>query len=126
SGTGSEYCVGRLEADINSELMDISSWRKLDHPVLSTADLPGESGPGHNSFVTDEMGNLLIVYHSRPDSHSYKECGSYSKDPLYDPCRHTRIKRVVFSSDRTPVINLLPDAEIRKGLEEVTAAVTVN
>lgn len=126
SGTGSEYCVGRLEADINSDFMDISSWRKLDHPVLSTADLPGESGPGHNSFVTDEMGNLLIVYHSRPDSHSYKECGSYSKDPLYDPCRHTRIKRVVFSSDRTPVINLLPDAEIRKGLEEVTAAVTVN
>ena len=35
SGTGSEYCVGRLEADINADLMDIKSWKKLISPVLS-------------------------------------------------------------------------------------------
>ncbi|MBQ6034162.1 MAG: family 43 glycosylhydrolase, partial [Ruminococcus sp.] len=56
SGTGSEYCVGRLEADIDSNLMDTKSWKKLTEPVLSTADVKGKSGPGHNSFVTDEKG----------------------------------------------------------------------
>ncbi|MBP0966119.1 MAG: family 43 glycosylhydrolase, partial [Oscillospiraceae bacterium] len=54
SGTGSEYCVGRMEASANADLMDIKSWTKQKTPVLSSADVPGESGPGHNSFVTDE------------------------------------------------------------------------
>ena len=31
SGTGSEYCVGRMEADINSDLMNISNWKKYPH-----------------------------------------------------------------------------------------------
>ena len=44
SGTGSEYCVGRMEADINSDLMNINSWKKLSSPVLQTADLSGQSG----------------------------------------------------------------------------------
>lgn len=105
SGTGSEYCVGRLEADADADLMDVSSWRKLDKPVLSTKDVSGESGPGHNCFVTDENGDLLIVYHARPESHSTGDCGTYSKDPLYDPCRHTRVKQVTFTADGTPLID---------------------
>ena len=55
SGTGSEYCVGRMWADENADLMNAASWHKEKNAVLSTADLDGESGPGHNSFVTDEM-----------------------------------------------------------------------
>ena len=45
SGTGSEYCVGRLEADINADLMNIKNWTKLNKPVLQTSDLTGMSGP---------------------------------------------------------------------------------
>lgn len=112
SGTGSEYCVGRLEADINSDLMNTNSWKKLSSPVLSTADVKGCAGPGHNCFVRDEKGNLLIVYHARPDSHSSQACGTYNKDPLYDPCRHTRIKRVAFDGNGAPVINLSDEAEL--------------
>jgi len=112
SGTGSEYCVGRLEADINSDLMNTNSWKKLSSPVLSTADVKGCAGPGHNCFVRDEKGNLLIVYHARPDSHSSQACGTYNKDPLYDPCRHTRIKRVAFDGSGAPVINLSDEAEL--------------
>lgn len=104
SGTGSEYCVGRLEADINSDLMNASSWTKLSYPVLSTGDLTNAAGPGHNCFVTDENGDLLFVYHARPSSHSSKSCGTYNSDPLYDPCRHTRIKKVEFDVYGVPVI----------------------
>lgn len=125
SGTGSEYCVGRLEADINSDLMDTKSWKKLGSPVLSTADVKGCAGPGHNSFVRDELGNLLIVYHARPDSHSSGNCGSYNKDPLYDPCRHTRIKRVAFDGNGDPVINLGDEAELAGKNKAVTAKVVV-
>ncbi len=125
SGTGSEYCVGRLEADINSDLMDTSSWKKLSSPVLQTSDLKDQSGPGHNSFVTDEKGNLLIVYHARPASHASQGCGTYNKDPLYDPCRHTRIKRVCFDGNGTPVLDLSDDAEISPTNKSVTATVTV-
>ena len=125
SGTGSEYCVGRLEADINSNLMNPSSWKKLSSPVLSTADVKGCAGPGHNSFVRDELGNLLIVYHARPDTHSSGNCGTYNKDPLYDPCRHTRIKRVAFDGNGAPVINLNDEAELSENNKNVTAKFVV-
>lgn len=125
SGTGSEYCVGRLEADINSDLMDTKSWKKLSYPVLSTADLDGASGPGHNSFVTDEYGDLLIVYHARPAEHASQKCGTYNKDPLYDPCRHTRIKRVIFDANGDPVINLRDEEELAERFKRITATVIV-
>lgn len=92
SGTGSEYCIGLLWADINSDLMKNDSWTKKSTPVLSTEDLKDEAGPGHNCFVTDENGRLLLVYHARPSEHFNKKCGSYCEEPLYDPCRHARIK----------------------------------
>ena len=125
SGTGSEYCVGRLQADINSNLMDISSWTKLKEPVLQTADLKDQSGPGHNCFVRNEKGDLLIVYHARPANHASQGCGTYNKDPLYDPCRHTRIKRVCFDGNGDPIINLSDEAEVSPVNKEIKAVVTV-
>ena len=125
SGTGSEYCVGRMEADINSDLMNINSWKKLSSPVLQTADLSGQSGPGHNCFVRDEKENLLIVYHARPSSHSDQKCGTYNKDPLYDPCRHTRIKRVAFDGNGDPVINLSDEAELAPQNKDITVRIVV-
>lgn len=104
SGTGEEYCMGMLWADIDCDPMDISSWHKNPSPVLSTSDLEGEAGPGHNSFVIDENGKQLIVYHARPSSHLEKKCGTYCEESLYDPCRHARIREVTFDSDGFPVI----------------------
>lgn len=104
SGTGEEYCVGIVWADINSDLLDPSSWTKLDRPILSTQDLTGEVGPGHNSFVVDENGKQLMVYHARPASHLTKECGTYCDETLYDPCRHARIKEITFDQNNMPVI----------------------
>lgn len=126
SGTGSEYCVGRLEANIDSDLMNISSWRKITSPVLQTSDLNGPTGPGHNSFVTDENGDLLLVYHARPASHDSKECGTYCSEPLYDPCRHTRIKRVFFDKNNVPVINMNSQKELASAHRTVTAVINID
>ncbi len=104
SGTGSEYCIGRLSADTDADLMNPENWHKLPRPVLSTEDLTGESGPGHNSFVTDENGDLLLVYHARPASHLDGKCGTFTDDPLYDPCRHARIRKVRFDENGTPLL----------------------
>lgn len=104
SGTGEEYCMGMLWADADANLMDINSWTKLDKPILSTVDLIDEVGPGHNSFVVDENGNQLIVYHARPCSHLKKACGTYCDESLYDPCRHARIKQIEFDADNMPII----------------------
>ena len=82
SGTGAEYCVGKVYADRNADLMDINSWTKCTEPALQTSDLVGEAGPGHNSFVVDENGNQLLVYHARPTSHFEKNCGTYCDEPL--------------------------------------------
>ena len=104
SGTGAEYCMGQLYADTDSDLMDVNSWTKLPHPVLETKDLTDEAGPGHNSFVTDENGDLLLVYHSRPASHLEGKCGTFMEESLYDPCRHARIKKVHFNEKGEPVL----------------------
>ena len=104
SGTGEEYCMGMLYADINADLMNISSWKKLPHPVLETKDLIDEAGPGHNSFVVDEKGKLLLIYHARPVSHAEKKCGTFCDEVLYDPCRHARIKAVKFYENNIPIL----------------------
>ena len=104
SGTGAEYCMGVLRAESNSDLMNSASWKKSKLPVLETKDLPGEAGPGHNSFVTDEEGKLLLVYHSRPESHLEKKCGTFFEESLYDPCRHARIREVYFDENNVPKI----------------------
>ena len=104
SGTGAEYCMGYLWADNGADLMKADSWHKTTSPVLSTKDLTGEVGPGHNSFVYDEEGSLLLVYHARPESHLTKECGTYDDESLYDPCRHARIRYVSFDEKGFPVV----------------------
>lgn len=104
SGTGAEYCMGYLWADNDADLMKSASWHKKTSPILSTKDLTGEVGPGHNSFVYDEEGDLLLVYHARPESHLTKECGTYDDESLYDPCRHARIRYVSFDEKGFPLL----------------------
>lgn len=104
SGTGAEYCMGMLFADADSDLMKNENWTKISEPVLETKDLIGEAGPGHNSFVVDEKGDLLLIYHARPESHLKGECGSFCEESLYDPCRHARIRKVRFDENGVPFL----------------------
>ncbi len=105
SATGPEYCIGLMYADKKSDLTDITNWTKLDTPLLTSADLEEEYGPGHNSFVKDENGDWVFVYHSRDEKCFKGECGFANHDPLYDPCRSARKRKVLWDEKGFPILN---------------------
>ncbi len=96
SATGACYCMGMMEADQNSDLLDRNSWKKSRFPVLETDYQREIFGPGHNSFTVAEDGlTPLSIYHAR----------DYEKiigDPLYDPNRHARVMVVKFDEVGKP------------------------
>ena len=105
SATGPEYCIGLMYADITADLMDKSSWTKLPYPLLTSDDLIGEYGPGHNCFVKDENGDWVFVYHSRSEECYTKACGFGMNDPLYDPCRSAHVRKVQWDDTGMPILN---------------------
>ena len=115
SATDYNYCIGMLEADCNANLLEQKSWKKYDHPFLTSEDLVEQCGPGHNSFTKDADENDILVYHARPFACSNGQDGKghYGKceyvnpgeDPLMDPCRHARIKKLHFDEQGVPVLN---------------------
>lgn len=105
SATGPEYCLGLMYADEKADLTDKSAWTKLDRPLLTSADLDGEYGPGHNSFVKDENGEWVFVYHSRDEICFSGKCGYSDGDPLYDPCRSARKRKVLWDENGFPILN---------------------
>ncbi|MBR6532036.1 MAG: family 43 glycosylhydrolase [Clostridia bacterium] len=105
SATGPEYCIGLMYADENADLTDVSNWTKLDRPLLTSDDIDGEYGPGHNCFVYDECRRLVLVYHSRGEECYKGECGYSHEDSLYDPCRSARTRFVQWDENGLPVLN---------------------
>ena len=91
--------------------------------------MDGEEGPGHNSFTVDQDGNVIFVYHARPTSHNDEMCGwdgensSYNSEPLNDPCRHARLKRVHWAEDGTPILKMTYDNELLEENQTVTLTV---
>ena len=96
SGTGPEYCVGVISAKEGSDLLKRDSWTKQNTPVLTSEDLHEEFGPGHNSFTKDKDGNDIFVYHARSLECFEGRCGYSENDPLHDPCRHARVRKIVW------------------------------
>lgn len=123
-GTGSEYAIGMCSAKNGENLLDIKNWTKSPYPLLTSRDVNGEEGPGHNSFTVDKDGNNIFVYHARPTSHNYQKCGKYNSDPLKDPCRHARLKRVHWAADGTPILKMTYENELLA--ENETISLTVN
>jgi len=88
SATDENYAVGLLWADMDSDLMNPSSWTKSREPVFRSCFEHSVYGPGHNSFTKSEDGkDDVLVYHAR----TYTEIVG---DPLWDPNRHTYMKKV--------------------------------
>lgn len=96
SATDENYAMGLLHADIDSELLEPTSWTKEKDPVMVSSEKTSEYGPGHNSFCVDEDGYDLLIYHARP----YK--GFNTDNPLYDHNRHARIQRLFWTNDGFP------------------------
>ena len=132
SGTGSEYAIGMMTANQGDDLLDLSKWTKNPYPLLTSRDVDGEEGPGHNSFTVDKDGNAIFVYHARPTSHNDKHCGwngteslHWNSDPLNDPCRHARLKRVHWATDGTPILKMTYENELTAENQEVSVQVVV-
>lgn len=126
SGTGPEYCVGLLSIDENADMLDASAWKKQAYPVLTSSDVPGEYGPGHNSFTEDEEGNPIFVYHARGEACYKDQCEWANQGPLYDPCRDARLKRVHWSADGAPILKMSYEEELAEENKTVTATITVS
>lgn len=132
SGTGSEYAIGMMSAKAGTDLLKIDNWTKSPYPLLTSRDVDGEEGPGHNSFTVDQDGNAIFVYHARPTSHNYEHCGwngtqstHYNDEPLNDPCRHARLKRVHWAADGTPILKMTYEDELLEANQNVTVKVTI-
>lgn len=125
AGTGPEYCVGLLSIDEDDDLLDAQAWEKQGYPVLTSSDVPGEYGPGHNSFTVDEDGNAIFVYHARGQQCYDKQCAWAKDGSLYDPCRDARLKRVHWASDGTPILKMSYAEELAEENKTVTATIKV-
>ena len=126
SATGVEYCMGVLSADENSDLMNPESWSKNPYPVLTSDDVPGEYGPGHNSFTIDENGNDVFVYHARSEECYEDKCDYASESPLYDPCRHARVRNVHWAADGTPILKMTSEQAVSSENKNIEATITVD
>jgi GH43 family beta-xylosidase len=100
SATDARYCMGLLTADADSDLLDRDSWVKSPDPIFVTNAETARYGPGHNSFTVAEDGVTdVLVYHAR----DYRDI---TGDPLYDPNRHTRVQRLYWHPDGTPLFGV--------------------
>ena len=96
SATDENYCMGLIYADDNADLLDPSSWTKVQEPVFATDESVKMFGPGHNSFTQTPDGKDVLVYHCR----QYTEIEG---DPLWNPDRHTFVKHVKWDDNGMPV-----------------------
>jgi GH43 family beta-xylosidase len=100
SATDARYCVGLLTADARADLLRPASWVKTPDPVFATSVETRQYGPGHNSFTVAEDGVTdVLVYHAR----DYRDIVG---DPLYDPNRHTRVQKLRWHADGTPLFGV--------------------
>ena len=93
SGTGPEYAMGMLTADLDADLLDAASWSKSPNPVFTTNAETHMYGPGHNSFTKaeDDVTDVM-VYHVR----NYTEIVG---DPLYEPNRQACAKTISWGAE---------------------------
>jgi len=103
------YALGLLTASTESNLLDPGSWTKSVTPVLTFYSVAGEYGPGHNSFFTNEEGELMIAYHGETDIRETLRCDG--------------IRRVHFRKDGTPYFGMAACEDLIE--ETVTTCVIV-
>jgi GH43 family beta-xylosidase len=98
SATDARYCMGMLTARDDANIMDAAAWTKSPVPVFQTSAANRIYGPGHNSFIVDERGRDMLVFHAR----DYEKING---DPLFDPNRHTRVQPIRYRADGTPIFD---------------------
>jgi GH43 family beta-xylosidase len=105
SEVGPTYAAGLLHAPLGADLADPGVWTRTMPPALSSAPGIGQWGPGHNTFVTDDDGQTLLVYHAMSS--------------LDDRERHTGVRPVHWAADGRPVLDMTPDEEVAPSCRRV-------
>lgn len=109
---GYSYVIGMLTAALGSDLLDPNSWVKNNAPVMSYVS--GVFGPGHNSFYTDEDGNLMVSFHG--EENLVGDGGP----------RCTGIRRVHFDVEGSPRFDMTPAQDLNPAHTEVETTVLVS
>ncbi|MEJ6951771.1 family 43 glycosylhydrolase [Natronospora cellulosivora (SeqCode)] len=104
------YVVGLLTTEVDADLMDPSNWTKTNYPLLTSRSVPGEYGPGHNSYVIDDEGDIWNAYHARPG---------------VDAPRCSGLRRVHFDIDGYPRLDLTEDKDLNKDIAEVSIDIVI-
>lgn len=104
------YCVGLLTAEPGADLLNPESWTKNNYPLLTSRNVPGEFGPGHNAYVIDDEGLIWNTYHARPG---------------VDGPRSSGIRRVHFDIDGYPVLDLTEEKDLNPDLKNVSTKLIV-
>ncbi len=105
------YTLGLLTVDEEKDLTQVENWHKAMCPVLHFHNTAGRFGAGHNSFFTDEDGNMMIAYHAEPEITSSLRC--------------TGMNRVHFDSNGRPRFDMMPQEDLKEELAEVTMQVCI-
>lgn len=106
----STYVVGLLSMDEGKDPLDLANWTKENYPLLTSRSVPGEFGPGHNAYVTDEDGLTWNTYHARPGVNGPRSSG---------------IRRVHFNCEDFPVLDLTEEMDLDPKLKWVKTCVVV-
>lgn len=115
TGMADLYDLGILHAKAGSNLLDPAAWDWLPYPVLTKESVPGEYGPGHNSFVVDhETGDDMMVYHAVPHDENGKSLG-----------RKPAVRRVHWAATGLPYLEMTAERDLKPEFRNVTLTVTV-
>ncbi|MDE6640610.1 MAG: family 43 glycosylhydrolase [Acetatifactor sp.] len=104
------YVVGLLTAEKGGDLLDVHSWKKKNHPILTSRSVEGEFGTGHNAYVEDEDGTIWNTYHARPG---------------VDGVRSSGIRRVHFDIDGEPVLDLTEEKDLKEEYRTVSTKLVI-
>lgn len=109
------YCLGLLHAKCRTDLLQPENWDWLPYPVLTKESVPGQFGPGHNSFVKDpDSGDDLLIFHAVPHDAEGRELG-----------RHMGIRRVHWAANGYPYLEMTEDRDLDERFGQVTLKICV-
>ena len=104
------YCVGLLTADADADLTLAESWSKTGYPIWASDAVEHQYGPGHNSYVKDENGNLINIFHAKLTVDGSRDFGA---------------RMVHWAADGTPVLDMTIDREILPASRQVQLRIDI-
>lgn len=106
-----DYCMGLLEADIESNLLSPASWRKNPEPVFVQSRENGVFAPGHNGFFISPDGKEdWIIFHANKNEND--GCGN-KRAPYIQPFSWKQDGRPEFGQPLPRIPILKPSGTVK-------------